>query len=170
MSAVRGSSPASVWLFLVTFVLVFYGMGAAFVESFVNYPTWRLIGAAEFQAYHQALSPLIIGYMVIPVFLAIPLTAMLLWKRPLQIPKWAIWLALAMQLVAAVSSVFVQIPIQVQLSSEGLSLELIDRLIFTNFWLRRVPMLLNSILFFWMMTLLLRRTAVRDRSDQDRDR
>ncbi len=166
MSAeVRDSSPASVWLFLVTFVFVFYGMGAAFVESFVNYPTWRLIGAAEFQAYHQALSPLIIGYMVIPVFLTIPLTALLLWKRPFQIPKWAIWSALAMQLVAAVSSVFVQIPIQVQLSSEGLSLELIDRLTITNFWMRRVPMLINSILFFWMMTLLLRKAAVRDRAE-----
>ena len=154
-----------VWLFLITFVFVFYGMGAAFVESFVNYPTWRLIGAAEFQAYHQALSPLIIGFMVIPVFVTIPLTALLLWKRPFQIPKWAIWLAILMQLAAAVSSVFVQIPIQVQLSSEGLSLELIDRLIITNFWLRRVPMLINSILFFWMMTLLLKNAAVRNRAE-----
>ncbi len=51
----------SVWLFLITFALVFYGMGAASVESFVNYPTWPLIGVNEFRAYHRALSPLIIG-------------------------------------------------------------------------------------------------------------
>ena len=149
-------SRGPVWLFLITFVLVFYGMGSSFVESFVNYPTWRYIGAAEFQAYHQALGPLIIGYMVIPVFLAIPLTAMLLWRRPMQIPKWAIWLALLMQLIAAVSSFTVQIPIQRELSTNGLSIDLLDQLIFTNFWLRRVPMLVNSILFFWMMSLLLR--------------
>lgn len=148
--------PASIWLFLITFTLVFYGMGAAFVESFVNYPTWKLIGAAEFEAYHQALSPLIIGYMVIPIFATIGLTALLLWKRPMSIPKWAIAFALLMQLIAAASSVFVQIPIQAELSSGGLSIELIDRLIATNFWLRRVPMLINSILFFWMMVLLLK--------------
>ena len=27
----------SAWLFLITFGLMFYGMGACFVESFVNY-------------------------------------------------------------------------------------------------------------------------------------
>jgi hypothetical protein len=154
-----GNSQASVWLFLVTFTLVFYGMGAAFVESFVNYPTWKLVGAAEFRDFHQALSPLIIGYMVIPVFLAIPLTAILLWKRPLQIPKWALWLALLMQIIAAVSSFAIQIPIQVQLSTNGLSGPLIDQLIFTNFWFRRIPMFINSVLFFWMMSLLLRKNS-----------
>ena len=161
----RGSDGGPVWLFLITFIFVFYGMGAAFVESFVNYPTWRFIGAAEFRAYHQALSPLIVGYMVIPIFLTIPLTALLLWKRPFQIPKWAIWLAILMQLVAAVSSITIQIPIQRELNSSGLSVALIDRLIFTNFWFRRVPMLINSVLFFWMMTLLLRTVAVRGRTE-----
>jgi hypothetical protein len=46
---VGSGSQISVWIFLAVFVFVFYGMGAAFVESFVNYPTWRLIGTAEFQ-------------------------------------------------------------------------------------------------------------------------
>ena len=155
----------SVWLFLITFTLVFYGMGASFVESFVNYPTWRYIGAAEFQAYHQALSPLIIGYMVVPVFLAIPLTALLLWKRPFPIPSWALWLALLMQIIGAVSSFAIQIPIQRQLSSNGLSLALIDQLISTNFWFRRIPMFINSVLFFWMMSLILRNGS-RQRSGQ----
>src|SRR5687767_5181456 len=61
------SSKTSIWLFLITFALVFYGMGAAAVESFVNYPTWPLIGANEFRAYHRALGPLIIGHMVVPL-------------------------------------------------------------------------------------------------------
>lgn len=153
-----GGEPGSnVWLFLITFVFVFYGMGASFVESFVNYPTWRLIGAAEFQTYHQALSPLIIGYLVIPIAITLILTALLVWKRPVQIPSWAIWLALALQATAAVSTVVVQIPIQMRLSGEGLSIELIDHLIVTNFWMRRVPTLINSGLFFWMMAVLLRR-------------
>ena len=150
------SSRLSVWLFLVTFALVFYGMGAAFVESLVNYPTWPLIGVGEFRAFHQALGSLIIRYMVIPMLIATVLTVLLLWLRPVPLPRWALWLAVILQLITWVSTVTVQIPIQLQLNSDGVSLPLIERLIFTNWWLRRVPHLVNSCLFLWMMSLLLR--------------
>ena len=39
--------------FLAMFALVFYLVGASFVESFVTYPTWRLVGTSEFPAYYQ---------------------------------------------------------------------------------------------------------------------
>jgi len=150
------STKTSVWLFLITFALVFYGMGAASVESFVNYPTWPLIGANEFRAYHRALSPLIIGHMVVPLIVATILTILLLWFRPPSIPRWMIWLALGLQLVAWVSTFTIQLPIQGQLSAEGLSLPLIDRLRVTSFWFRRVPHMANAFLFLWMMSELLR--------------
>src|SRR5436190_24396043 len=102
---------SSLWLFLVTFALVFYGMGAASVESFVNYPTWPLIGANEFRAYHRALGPLIIGYMVIPMLLGTILTILLLWFRPASIPRWMVWLAIVLQLVVWVSTFTIQLPI-----------------------------------------------------------
>jgi hypothetical protein len=53
MAIMQTSTKISVWLILITFALVFYGMGAASVKSFVNYPTWPLIGANEFRAYHR---------------------------------------------------------------------------------------------------------------------
>ena len=146
-------------LFLLTFALVFYGTGASFVESFVNYPTWRLIGASEFRAYHQALGPLVIGYMVIPLIITTLLTVLLLWLRPAPLPRWAIWLAVVLQLIPWVSTVAIQFPIQVQLSRDGLSLPLIERLIFTNWWLRKVPQIVNAFLFLWLMSLLLRRNS-----------
>jgi hypothetical protein len=86
MTIMQTSTKTSFWLFLITFALVFYGMGAASVESFVNYPTWPLIGANEFRAYHRALGPLIIGYMVIPMLVATILTILLVWFRPASIP------------------------------------------------------------------------------------
>ena len=150
------STRTSVWLFLITFALVFYGMGAASVESFVNYPTWPLIGANEFRAYHRALSPLIIGYMVIPLVVATILTILLLWFRPASIPGWMVWLAVVLQLVAWVSTFTIQLPIQGQLSADGLSLPLIDRLRVTSFWFRRVPHIANAFLFLGMMSVLLR--------------
>ena len=149
------STKTSIWLFLISFALVFYGIGASFVESFVNYPTWRLIGANEFRAYHQALGPLIIGYMVIPMLITTLLTMFLLWFRPAPIPRWAIWFSVVLQLMIWVSTATIQLPIQVQLSKDGLSLALIERLIFTNWWLRKVPQIINALLFLWLMSLLL---------------
>ena len=156
MKKKQTSVNTSTWLFLITFALVFYGTGASFVESFVNYPTWRLIGANEFRAFHQALSPLVIGYMVIPMLITSILTMLLLWFRPALIPRWAIWLSVVLQLMIWVSTAAIQLPIQVQLSKDGLSLPLIEHLIFTNWWLRKVPQITNALLFLWMMTLLLR--------------
>ena len=150
------ATKTSIWLFLSSFALVFYGMGASFVESFVNYPTWRLIGANEFRAYHQALGPLIIGYMVIPMLIGTLLTVLLLWFRPAPLPQWAIWLAVVLQLIVWVSTVAIQLPIQMRLSRDGLSLPLIEQLIFTNWWLRKVPQIINAFLFLWLMSLLLR--------------
>ena len=136
-------------------------MGAASMESFVNYPTWRLIGANEFRAYHRALGPLIVGYMVIPMLIATVLTVLLLWVRPASIPRWMIWLALALQLITWVSTFAIQLPIQGQLRAEGFSLPLVDRLQVTSFWLRRVPHIANAFLFLWMMSEALQGTTRR---------
>lgn len=152
----QASPKASVWLFVITFALVFYGMGAATVETFVNYPTWRLVGANEFRAYHQAIGPLVIRFMVLPMLVTTVLTICLLWFRLAPIPGWAIWLSVVLQLVTWVSTATIQIPIQLQLSSDGLSLPLIERLMVTSWWLRRVPHIINAFLFLWMMSLLLR--------------
>ncbi|MEO7969914.1 MAG: hypothetical protein ABI698_01350 [bacterium] len=162
MTKMQTSNETSIWLFLISFALVFYGVGASFVESFVNYPTWRLIGANEFRAYHQALSPLIIGYMVIPMLITTILTILLLWFRPAPIPQWAIWLAVVLQLIIWASTAAIQLPIQMQLSRDGLSLPLINGLIFTNWWLRKVPQIINALLFLWLMSLLLRVNSQRN--------
>ena len=155
MTQIQSATKLSVWLFLITFSLTLYGVGASFVESFVNYPTWGQIGTAEFRAYHQAVSPLVIGYMVIPMLAATVLTVLLLWFRPAPVPLWAIWISVILQLLIWISTAFIQIPIQMQLSSDGLSVPLIERLIVTNWWFRKVPQMINTFLFLWMMALLL---------------
>jgi len=92
----------SYWLFLFDFALVFYVLGAAFIEGFVNYRTWHLIGTAEFRAYHQAVGPRIQGLLVAPHGLTLVLTFLLLWWRPGPIPLWSVGLSLALNLVPVV--------------------------------------------------------------------
>jgi hypothetical protein len=75
-------------------------------------------------------------------------------------------LAVVLQLVVWVSTITIQLPIQGQLSAEGLSLPLIDRLRVTSFWLRRVPHIANAFLFLWMMSALLRGSATGTTEDR----
>lgn len=138
------------WIFLSAFALVCYGTGAAFIESFVNYASWHLVGAGEFVAYHRFISPRVVMFLVTPLALGTAFTALMLWSRPASIPAWAVWVALVAQAVVWVSTVTIQVPIQLQLSAHGLSVELVERLITTNFWLRRIPYAVCAGLFLWM--------------------
>ena len=144
----------SYWLFMFDFALVFYVLGATFIEGFVNYRTWHLIGAAEFRAYHQAVGPRIQALLVAPHSLTLVLTFLLLWWRPGPIPAWSIWLSLALNLVPVVVTFVSQVPIQLEFDRKGLSLPSLQRLIRME-WLRRVPHILNAILFLWMMSRIL---------------
>jgi len=138
------------WTFLIAFSLVLYGTGGAFIEGFVNYASWHLIGAEEFIAYHRFISPRVLGFLVAPLVLGTTFTVLMLWSRPAAIPEWAVWAAIAAQAVVWVSTITIQVPIQIQLSDQGLSVQLIERLIETNFWLRRIPYGICAGLFLWM--------------------
>lgn len=138
------------WIFLTAFALILYGNGAAFIESFVNYSSWHLIGADEFTTYHQFITPRILIFLVAPAFLGTAFTVLLLWFRPPLIPVRAVWAAIAVQAVVWISTLAIQIPMQIQLSEHGISPGLIERLIETNFWLRRIPYAICAGLFLWM--------------------
>ena len=140
------------WTFVLAFALVFYGNGAAFIESFVNYPSWHLIGSDAFLNYHNFIGPRVIAFLVVPAVLGTVFTIVLLRSRPAAIPLWSVWLAILLQLVVWVSTVTIQIPIQLQLSVQGASPELLERLMETNWWLRRVPYSVCAVLFLWMAT------------------
>jgi len=150
---------ASTWIFLIAFTLVFYGTGASFIESFVVYPSMRLVGSNEFAAWHESITPAVLGFLVFPVLTGTLFSILLLWFRPPGIPTWAVWLAIGLQAVLWLSSVTIQIPLQFQLRSEGPLVPLIDRLIITNWWLRRVPYIATALLFFWMMIRVLKRAT-----------
>jgi hypothetical protein len=150
----QGTSANARLLFLITFALVFYGLGAAFIEGFVNYRTWHLIGTNEFQTYHQSLSRRIIPFMVIPLFLSVLLTILLIWARPSAIPRWMVIVSALLGLLGVISSIAIQIPIQTTLSNQGLNQELLERLIQTD-WLRKIILIIRAGLFLWMMARVL---------------
>jgi hypothetical protein len=138
------------WIFVLAFALVFYGNGAAFVESFVNYPSWHLIGNDTFLNYHRFIGPRVIAFLVAPAVLGTVFTIILLRFRPAAIPLWSVWVAILLQIVVWVSTATIQVPIQLQLAAQGASAPLLERLMETNWWLRRVPYAACAALFLWM--------------------
>ncbi|MBC7922698.1 MAG: hypothetical protein H7Z75_16590 [Ferruginibacter sp.] len=139
------------WVTAVFFLLTFFSAGGGTVESLVNYPTWLLIGAAEFKAYHQALGPRIVASMVLPALFATVFNVLMLWFRPSAIPRWSVWTLFILGLIGWVSTAVIQIPIQAQLDETGFSKEAIERLISTDLPLRVIPGFLRLGLAFWML-------------------
>ena len=137
-------------VFSVYILLSFYVFGGGIVNSLVAYRTWRAVGANEFPKFHEIDSSLIIPLFVVFFFLSFLLQILLFWFRPMVISKWLVWLALFFNLITLVSTINIQIPIQVELGKK-FSLELIERLISTDFIYRRIPMLLLAIINFIML-------------------
>jgi uncharacterized BrkB/YihY/UPF0761 family membrane protein len=137
-------------VFSVYILLAFYVFGGGIVNSMVAYKTWRAVGANEFPEFHHIDSSLIIPLFVVFFFLSFIPQILLFWFRPIIIPKWLVWLALLFNSITLVSTITIQIPIQVELD-KYFSLELIERLISTDFIYRRIPMFLLAIVNFIML-------------------
>ena len=145
-------------VFSVYILLAFYVFGGGIVNSLVAYRTWRAVGANEFPKFHQIDSSLIIPLFVIFFFISFIPQILLFWFRPIIIPRWLIWLALLFNLIALISTITIQIPIQTELDKR-FSLELIERLISTDLIYRRIPMLLLAIVNFIMLYKVVKRSG-----------
>lgn len=141
-------------------LLAFYVFGGGIVNSLVAYRTWRAVGANEFPEFHHIDSSLIIPLFVVFFFLSFIPQILLFWFRPTVIPKLLVWLALLFNFITLVSTITIQIPIQVELDKR-FSLELIERLISTDFIYRRIPMLLMAIINFIMLYLVVNHSSVK---------
>ncbi len=140
----------STLVFSVYILLSFYVFGGGIVNSMVAYRTWRAVGPNEFPEFHDIDSSLIIPLFVIFFFLSFVPQILLFWYRPLVIPRWMVLFALFFNLIALVSTITIQIPIQIELNNK-FSMELIDRLISTDFIYRRIPMFILAIINFIML-------------------
>ena len=147
-------------VFSVYILVAFYVFGGGIVNSLVGYRTWRAVGENEFPKFHQIDSSLIIPLFVVFFFFSFILQILLFWFRPTVISKWLVWLSLVFNLIALVSTITVQIPIQIELDKR-FSFELIDKLISTDMIFRRIPMLLMAITNFGMLYRVVKHSSNR---------
>ena len=121
-------------LLLIVVLLGMYCFGASVMDSFVIYNGWRFVGEAEFAKLHQEDGTRIVALFVLPMLIYTVLTVLLLWFRPTGISKKLVWIALSCQIIAWLSSAFIQIPMQFQLD-KGKDAALLEQLIVSD-WIR----------------------------------
>ena len=153
----KNRNTVSSLVFSIYILLSFYVFGGGVVNALVAYRTWRWVGPEEFPKFHQVDSELIIPLFVIFFFLSFIPQILLIWFRPMAIPKWMVFLALLFNLIVLISTITIQIPIQIKLD-QAFSLELIDKLIKTDILYRRIPMLFLAIMNFTMLYMVVKRS------------
>ena len=138
-------------LLVMFFALFFYQWGAANLEGFLNYPLLRDIGELiSKDDWISTRTPKIFPLLVIPFGLSILVTITLAFLAPPFVPRGVIYFILALQVVIAGSTILVQGPIQFQLNS-GFDRAVVDRLITTDFWLRKVHLQVEGMLVIYVL-------------------
>lgn len=109
----------------------FFSYGTAMMDYFLVYPSRLIVGEREFMAYHTLLEKRIIPISVIPFALLtlLNISLLLLWL-PRTI-KWLVWASMICLLLDWTSTIFIQIPMNVQLG-QGKDQELIQQVMDTN--------------------------------------
>lgn len=134
---------------LVFFVLSFYCFGAGIMDSFVIYDGWRYVAADGFATFHIEMGERIIGLFVVPMIVLFVFNILQYWFRPAAIPASWVTMALISQLVGWLSSIFIQIPIQLQLD-HGKDEALLEKLIVSD-WIRVVAWIIYTIIVIAML-------------------
>jgi hypothetical protein len=153
----KGSIFKTYGVFIITFALTFYTVGAGIIDNYVIYQTLPVVGENEFAAFRAVFTPRIVALLVVPLVLRSVFSVLLLWFRPAAIRAWHVWLFLFFQTVAWISTFAVQIPIQLELD-KGKNPELIQKLTDT-IWLRTSMTVAGAAIMLWMMFLVIRSLA-----------
>lgn len=119
------------------FVLAIYGFGGGVVSGVMYYPSWKLVSAEDLPAVHKSVLSRVFIYVPF-VFLAVLVNILLTWLHHPAISTPLIVITAALHLFTLVVSFTLFLPIHNQLD-EAKSVELIDRLVMYDRYLRDIP-------------------------------
>ena len=148
---------------LLFFAVSFYCFGAAMMDSIVVYHGWRFVGPNEFALVHEETGKRIVQVLVYETLLMTILTVMMFWKKPNYIPKKWIAAAFGFELISWISSVFIQIPIQLSMKDKNVT-EL-ERLISTD-WIRTIASIIYILIVSRILYEILKRNNFKERLQQ----
>ncbi|PNY81397.1 hypothetical protein [Deinococcus koreensis] len=113
-------------------VLFLFCTGGSWMLQGVAYPTYHLVGEAEFVPFHQASGRRLMPVFVIPAVVACLLALALVFVRPATVPFWAALACGALAAVILITTVALEVPKHTALDRGGKSPRLIDGLVRDN--------------------------------------
>jgi len=139
---------------LLCLFFTLYNVGVIWVLQLNHYPLYAQVGQGEFQAYLVAHNQRILLPIVLPGIIAFASSLLLLWRRPVEAPKWSVWVVIVLNAAILLSTILAQGPAHNALARDGYSEALIQRIITTN-WLRTVAWTINGVLLLWMTAIVI---------------
>jgi uncharacterized membrane protein len=122
---------SQVFLVVVT-VLCFFCTGASWMLQFVAYPTYALVGKAEFVPYHVDFGKRMLPVTVVPMVLTCIGLIALVFLRPSSVPLWIALVSAACGVLILVTTIFLEVPKHLALDKDGKSDTLIRGLVRDN--------------------------------------
>lgn len=122
---------SQVFLVIVT-VLCFFCTGASWMLQFVAYPTYALVGKAEFVPYHVDFGKRMLPVTVVPMVLTCLGLIAVVFVRPAQVPLWIGLVSAACGILILVTTIFLEVPKHMALDKDGKSDALIQGLVRDN--------------------------------------
>jgi hypothetical protein len=123
--------------------------GLIWFVQIVHYPLFNAVGAEKFIAYEMRHSNLTTFIVIVPMFVELITSIVLLWQRPDGIALWQLWLGFGLVGMIWFSTAFLQVP-QHSILSQGFNENAYQLLVQSN-WLRTVAWSLRSgLVLYWL--------------------
>ncbi len=141
-------------VFAVNVLATWYMVGLIWMVQVVHYNLLNRVGETEFARYEADHNRLITPIVAVPMLIEIASACMLLAASPMQFPRWAAWLGLAMVVAIWLSTALLQVPCHARLAS-GFDAATYARLVNTN-WLRTILWTARGALMGYYLAKLIR--------------
>jgi hypothetical protein len=129
--------------------LAWYNTGSTWVTQQVLYPLRGFVGSYDAPAYQEQYVRAIQMPVVTGFALLLLATALLLWRRPPEVPEWSVWGGALLEALAVWSSLTRDIPLQVRMTREGFTPALNAELMGGS-WVRTAAVTAHALLLAWM--------------------
>lgn len=142
-------------LVVAFFALFFYVWGTTNLEGLFNYPFWRdmgrMISNADFVTLRANHGWKVFPLLVVPLMSLFVVTGALLLLGPPWLPRWALVVVFAFEVVYMAVTIWLEIPIHRRHDTRGYDLASFDRLIAIDIWLRKLPRLIEAPFVVYML-------------------
>ncbi len=136
-------------LLVVNFALALYLIGLIWTVQVVHYPSFGLVGAAEWAAFHRAHTTRMTWVVMAPMVAELLLGGWLAARGGAVAGGWLGWAAFALVLVAWAHTGLVAVPLHNRLAA-GPDAVLVAALVRTN-WVRTVAWTLRAAILGWLL-------------------